>query len=172
VEGIEPSNGGFVVRSGQEEWRTRNVVMALGRRGSPRKLGVPGEELPKVAYRLQEAETFRDNKILVVGGGDSAIEAAVALARQPGNNVAISYRREVFVRLKEKNEKNVSAMIHSGKIKPFMSSNVSEIRKSEILLQGGDKSSHRLDNDFVFIFAGGEAPTELPRKAGIQFRTS
>lgn len=172
VEGIESSNGSFIVRSGQEQWTAKNVIMALGRRGSPRKLGVPGEELPKVAYRLQEAESYHGSKIMVVGGGDSAVEAAVALARQSGNEVGISYRREVFVRLKEKNEKNVNAMIHSGKIKAYMNSNLSEIRKSEILLQDADKSAKRLDNDFVFIFAGGEAPTELPRKAGIQFRTS
>jgi thioredoxin reductase len=109
---------------------------------------------------------------MVVGGGDSAVEAAVALARQPGNIVSISYRREVFVRLKEKNEKNVTNMMHSGSIKAFMSSNVAEIKPSEVLLQTADQSLKKLENDFVFIFAGGDPPTELPKKAGIQFRTS
>ena len=172
IEGIEPSNGSFVVRTGAEQWKARNVILALGRRGSPRKLGVPGEELPKVAYRLQEAESYREQNIMVVGGGDSAVEAAVALARQPGNTVSISYRREVFVRLKDKNEKNVTIMIKAGKIKALMSSNVSEIRAKEILMKVEEKTTTNLQNDFVFIFAGGEAPTELPRKAGIQFRTS
>ncbi len=172
IEGIVRTNGSFTVTAGPENWTAKNVILALGRRGSPRKLGVLGENQPKVLYRLQDAESYRNSKVLVVGGGDSAIEAAVALARQPGNVVSISYRREVFVRLKEKNEKNVTTMMHSGSIKALMSSNLAEIKPSEVLLQTADQSLKKLENDFVFIFAGGEPPTELPRKAGIQFRTS
>jgi thioredoxin reductase (NADPH) len=172
VDSLEKTADGFVVRSASESWTARNVFLALGRRGSPRKLGVKGEDLPKVLYRLQEAESYQRKKILVVGGGDSAIEAAVALSRQSGNEVAVSYRREAFVRLKEKNEKNIGALTHAGKVKAFMGSTVLEIRPTEVVLELADSSRNALPNDQVFIFAGGEPPTELPRKAGIQFRTS
>lgn len=172
IDGIEQMNGSFRVSAGTESWKTRNVILALGRRGSPRKLGVPGESQPKVLYRLQDAESYRGSNILVIGGGDSAIEAAVALARQPGNSVSISYRREVFVRLKEKNEKNINSMMRSGAINAIMNSNVTEIAKANVVLQTAGQSPMRLENDFVFIFAGGDPPTELPKKVGIKFRTS
>ena len=96
----------------------------------------------------------------------------IALARQPGNKVSISYRREVFVRLKEKNEKNITQLVQNGKVRAFMGSNISEIHREKVRLEAADKSSKELGNDFVFIFAGGDPPTELPKKAGIQFRTS
>jgi thioredoxin reductase (NADPH) len=172
VDSIDRTPDGFVLKSGTESWMGRNIVMALGRRGSPRKLGVPGEDLPKVAYKLQEAESYQNKKILIVGGGDSAIEAAVALSRQKGNEVVLSYRREVFVRIKEKNETNIADLIRSRKIKAFMSSSVEEITQDAVTLQLADKTKQSLENDFVFVFAGGDAPTELPRKAGVQFRTA
>jgi len=172
VDSIEKLSDGFIVRSGSESWPTRNVFLALGRRGSPRKLGAKGEDLPKVLYKLQEAESYQRKTILVVGGGDSAIEAAVALSRQPGNEVTISYRREAFVRLKEKNEKNIEALTHAGKVKALMGSAVLEIRPAEVVVETADKAKKTLPNDFIFIFAGGDAPTELPKKSGVQFRTS
>ena len=172
VEAVERSGDGFVVRAGTETWVARNVILVLGRRGSPRRLGVPGEHLPMVAYRLQEAESLQRKKILVVGGGESAVEAAVALARQPGNVVTLSYRREAFVRLKEKNEKNTQALIHARRITALMGSVVQELRATEAVIELADTSRNRVPHDAVFIFAGGDAPTELPRKAGIAFRTS
>jgi thioredoxin reductase (NADPH) len=172
VDSIDRTPDGFVVKSGLESWTGRHIVMALGRRGSPRKLGVPGEELPKVAYKLQEAESYQNKKILIVGGGDSAIEAAVALARQQGNEVSLSYRREVFVRIKEKNEKNITDLVRSKKIKAFMSSSVEEITPDAVAMQLADKTKLQLANDFIFVFAGGDAPTELPKKVGVQFRTA
>src|SRR6185295_4558054 len=82
--------GRFVVKTGKGEFRAQAVVMAIGRRGSPRKLGVPGEELPHVMYSLLDAEAYTGRRILVVGGGDSAVEAAMGLAYQTGNHVTIS----------------------------------------------------------------------------------
>jgi thioredoxin reductase len=148
------------------------VLLAMGRRGSPRKLGVAGEHFAKVAYRLIEAESYQQKQILVVGGGDSAIEAAVGLASQKGNVVTISYRKEDFVRLKEKNEKRVHELMQSGKIRTIFNSQVVEIKADTVVLQEGEKISHNLQNDFVFIFAGGELPTELLTRAGIKLRTS
>jgi putative YpdA family bacillithiol system oxidoreductase len=170
VEAIERNPNGFYVKAGGKQWTSSNVLLAIGRRGSPRKLGVKGEDLPKVAYRLIETKNYERKNILVVGGGDSAIEAAVGLASQVGNTVTLSYRREGFVRVKEKNEQRINEMIQSKKIHVLFNSNVEEITADSVVLaaQGGVKSE--LPNDFVFIFAGGELPTELLKKAGVRLR--
>ena len=172
VESIDCVNGSFSVTAKGTTFSSGAVLLALGRRGSPRKLGVPGENLPKVMYRLIEAETYKHKHVLVVGGGDSAIEAAVGLAEQQGNKVTVSYRKDDFVRLKEKNEKRVREFIDSGRIKTVFNSNVVDIKPESVLIQEGNKIIHNLQNDFVFIFAGGELPTELLKRTGIKLRTS
>ena len=135
VDLIENLPHGFRIKYGEAVCTAKNVVLALGRRGSPRKLGVPGEDLPKTAYQLIEAESYEGKKILVVGGGDSAIEAAVALARQKGNTVTISYRRKEFVRLKEKNEKHLNDFMQTKKIQVVFNSQVMEIRRDAALVK-------------------------------------
>lgn len=170
VEAIHDAGDHFVVKTPGAEYRTANAMLALGRRGSPRKLGVPGEHLPKVMYRLIEAESYKHKHILVVGGGDSAVEAAMGLASQVGNTVTISYRKEEFVRLKEKNEQKIAQFMESGKLQVIFSSQVLEIRPDTVLVQEAGKILHALRNDFVFIFAGGELPTELLKRCGIKMR--
>lgn len=172
VESIEKTGEAFAVRVKGASFLAGTVLLAIGRRGSPRKLGVPGEELPKVMYRLIEAETYQQKHLLVVGGGDSAIEAAVGLASQKGNVVTISYRKEDFVRLKEKNEKRIREFMESGKIKTIFNSQVVEIKPECVLVQEGKKIIHNLQNDFLFVFAGGELPTELLKRIGVKLRTS
>lgn len=172
VESIESSNGTFIVRANGATFISGRVLLAIGRRGSPRKLGVPGEDLPKVMYRLIEAETYKQKHILVVGGGDSAIEAAVGLASQRGNRVTISYRKDDFVRLKEKNEDRIQEFMKSGKIKTIFNSSVVEIKPEAVFVQEGNKIIHNLQNDYVFVFAGGELPTELLKRIGVKLRTS
>jgi thioredoxin reductase len=120
------------------------VVLALGRRGSPRKLGVPGEERPKVMYQLMDAESYTEQRILVVGGGDSAVEAAVGLARQKGNRVTLSYRREKLVRIKKKNDDRIappeaSRLFGSG----------SWVGEGQVRLRVGGQEK-QLPNDYVF----------------------
>ena len=119
-----------------------------------------------------EAETYKQKHILVVGGGDSAIEAAIGLAEQQGNKVTISYRKDDFVRLKEKNETRVREFTRSGRIKTVFNSNVVDIRPDAVFIQEGNKIIHNLQNDYVFVFAGGELPTELLKRTGIKLRTS
>ena len=172
VESIQEHGGGFIITSGDETFHGTNVMLGLGRRGSPRKLGVNGEELPKVMYRLIEAETYTKKKILVVGGGDSAIEAAVALANQQGNTVTLSYRRDSFLRLKDKNEQRINEFLDAGRLRAILNSNVAEIQPEAVIIQECDKILHTLPNDFVFVFAGGELPTDLLRRAGIRMRTA
>src|SRR6476620_9528571 len=117
------ADGIFTVMTPNTQYRARAVILALGRNGTPRKLGVRGEELPKVMYRLIEADHYINKRILVVGGGDSAVEAAMGLAHQQGNQVTLSYRKESFIRLKERNAKRIQDCIHSGKVKVLFNSN-------------------------------------------------
>lgn len=172
VESIDATDHGFAVNAKGETFVAPFVMLAIGRRGSPRKLGVPGEQLPKVMYRLIEAESYNHKNVLVVGGGDSAVEAAVGLASQKGNTVTISYRRDEFVRLKEKNEKRVKELIDAHKVRTIFNSQVTEIRPDTVLIHEGEKVTHNLPNDFMFIFAGGELPTELLKRTGVRLRTS
>jgi thioredoxin reductase (NADPH) len=171
VEMIVKTGDMFSIRTATETIQAANVILALGRRGSPRKLGVPGEDLPKVYYRLIEAETYQKKRLLVVGGGDSAVEAAAGLARQKGNTVTVSYRRGEFLRLKEKNEQQIREMMKSGALRVIFNSEVREISPDSVTLLEGGKTVHTLPNDHVFIFAGGELPAEFLKKIGVTLRT-
>ncbi len=152
------------------EIETRRIVLAIGRRGIPRKLGVPGEELPKVAYSLREPESFGNDRIVVVGGGDSAVEAALALAEQPGNEVRISYRGEGFRRVKPKNHERVEAALAAGSLEILWNTNLVRIEPESVVYRngGGDVT---LPNDYAFIFAGGELPTKFLRDCGVEIDT-
>lgn len=177
VERLEPldaagsadGDAGYRIRTATGAWDARTVVLALGRRGAPRKLGVPGEELPKVMYKLLDAESYRDCRILVVGGGDSAAEAAIGLARQPGNRVTLSYRRERLVRIKQKNEAALGPLLESGAVHGLFSSEVTEIGPDRVRLEVEGGEPVEFGNDYVFVFAGGEPPFRLLKKAGIRF---
>lgn len=168
LESISKPNGHFEVKTTAGVEKGQTVVLALGRRGTPRKLNVPGEDLPKVMYKLLDAESYQDNHILVVGGGDSAVEAAMGLARQKGNIVTMSYRKEKFFRIKTRNEERLSTMIAEKKLNVIYNSQVKLISEKEVVVLHDDKEVN-LANDFVFIFAGGEAPFNLLKQNGIQF---
>ncbi len=161
-------NGHFQVQTDKHNFEARNVVLALGRRGTPRKLGVPGEDRAKVFYKLLDAESYSNEHLLVVGGGDSAVEAAMGLARQPGNTVTISYRKHTFFRLKKRNEERIRQFIKDGRIRVAFESNLLEIGEKNVRLnfKDGEKT---IPNDYVFIFAGGEPPFKLLQDIGIAF---
>ncbi len=163
-------DGVFTVVTDKAQYRAQAVVLALGRTGTPRKLGIPGEELPKVMYRLIEADHYINKKILVVGGGDSAVEAAMGLARQRGNQVTLSYRKEGFSRLKERNVKRIEEATKSGQLTILFQSAPTEVREGSVLLEvGGEK--REIPNDFVWVFAGGEPPNDFLKKIGVAFGT-
>jgi len=167
---ISDSGGGhFTVTTALGEYPARHVVLALGRRGTPRKLGVPGEELGKVTYRLIDAETYKDADVLVVGGGDSAVEAAVGLALHGTNRVTLSYRKAEFTRLKERNSKRLEEFTKKNAVKVLLGSAVKEITEKEVQIETA-QGMNTLPNDYVFIFAGGEMPFEFLKKAGIKFQ--
>lgn len=169
VEDVKKDEQGiFTVTTVNNQYRSRAVVLALGRAGEPRKLGVKGEDLPKVMYRLIEADHYINKKILVIGGGDSAVEAAMGLAQQAGNQVTLSYRSERFSRIKERNAKRIDDCARSGKIKVLFNSNPVEFTPQSVILEvAGVKQE--IPNDFVWIFAGGTPPNAFLKKIGVGF---
>lgn len=168
VKGVERVNGHFEVSSAATTFKARLVVLAIGRRGTPRKLGVEGEEQPKVMYQVRDAEQYRNQRILCVGGGDSAVEAAMGLAQQPGNQVHLSYRKSHFARIKRRNQERLEKAVAEGRLKPIMNSNVVKIDKQEVRL-AVDGREQNVGNDFVFILAGGEPPYPFLKSIGVRF---
>lgn len=161
-------DGIFTISTATNHYRARAVILALGRAGEPRKLGVKGEELAKVMYRLIEADHYINKKILVVGGGDSAVEAAMGLANQAGNQVTLSYRSERFSRIKERNAKRIEECMRSGKIDVVFNSSPVEFKPESAILEISG-SQREIPNDFVWIFAGGTPPNDFLKKIGVGF---
>ena len=168
VEAINRQDDQFhVLTSGGEKYSSHRVLLAVGRRGSPRKLNIPGENSEKVAYRLLEPENISGKNVLVVGGGDSAVEAALALAYS--NNVILTYRGDVFARIKSLNKERITQAAEGQKIQILYKTTLIEIKEKNVTLNYPDSDeSVSFDNDLVYIFAGGELPVEFLLKTGIQ----
>ena len=167
---ISPEGAGFVVTTSVGRYRTHNVLLAMGRRGTPRKLEVPGEEQPKVTYRLVDPSQFQGQSVLVVGGGDSALEAAIALADVEGTQVILSYRSEAFSRVKQKNRLALEERAAAGRLLVLLSSDVQEIQLKTVLISHSGQIE-TYPNDAVIICAGGLLPTPLLKRIGIEFET-
>ena len=161
-------DGVFHVKSANNQYQAHAVILALGKTGTPRKLGVPGEGLPKVMYRLIEADHYVNKKILVVGGGDSAVEAAMGLANQAGNKVTLCYRSAQFSRIKERNAKRIEDCMRSGKVEVLFETNPKEFKEESVVLDVKGEV-REIPNDFVWIFVGGIPPYDFLKKIGIQF---
>ena len=169
VENIaKDADGIFTVSTAKSQFRARHVILALGKAGSPRKLGVKGEELPKVMYRLIEADHYVNKKILVVGGGDSAVEAAMGLACQVGNSVTLSYRQAQFSRIKDRNAQRIAEFMKRNKLKVLFNSKPLEFTANAVVMEVAG-ARQTLPNDFVWIFAGGDPPAAFLKKVGIGF---
>lgn len=168
VERIERVNRHFVVTTTRGVYTSNGVLLAIGRRGSPRKLGVPGETKEKVYYRLLEPELIHNKNILVVGGGDSAVEAAMLLADE-SNSVSLSYRGENFARIKPLNYERINQYIRKKKINVIFNSTVKEIFDDSVdLLVGREQKLIKIKNDLVYVFAGGILPTAFLESIGIK----
>lgn len=168
VEDIIQEDGAFTITTkAGEQLKTSRVLLAIGRRGTPRKLGVPGEISEKVAYRLLEPEDIHNKKIMVVGGGDSAVESAMLLA--DNNQVILSYRKDAFSRIKTGNSTRIVQAIEAGDITVRFNTNVAEIHPESVVLKDGETGEEEIiPNDLVYIFAGGELPTKFLEKIGIK----
>jgi thioredoxin reductase len=170
MERVERDGESFVVHTSAGTHRARSVLLAIGRRGSPRKLEVPGEDLPKVVYRLMDAGQYRASHVLVVGGGDSALEAAIALSEEASTTVQLSYRGAAFNRVKQKNRDAVQRAVDTGRLELLLETQVERIETSRVQLRGGQGLIER-PNDAVIVCAGGVLPTPLLQQMGIAFDT-
>jgi thioredoxin reductase/NAD-dependent dihydropyrimidine dehydrogenase PreA subunit len=174
VTGVEGNAGDFrvacAIEGGEEVHRGRTVMLAIGRRGTPRKLGVPGEDLPHVVYRLMDAEQYRQRRVLCVGGGDSSVEAAVSLAGIAGCEVHLSYRGESFYRVKKKNRDQLEAAVERGKIRLHLQTTVRQVTPDRVVL-GGEQGDKTLLIDDVIVNVGGVVPTKFLESMGIKVET-
>lgn len=170
VVAVASDGSGVEVRTQNKAYHTRAVLLAIGRRGTPRKLGAPGEELSKVVYRLIEAKQYRGRRVLVVGGGDAALEAAASIADEPGSEVVLVHRGEVFDRAKQKNRQRLETLERARQVLVLRNAHVEAIGSEFVdLIVDGEKS--RLANDDVIVCIGGLLPTEFLRSIGIEIET-
>lgn len=167
VEQVLRDGDQFIVQAATRTWRARRVVLALGRRGSPRRLGVPGEDLDKVFYDIVEMEAFAGRRVLVVGGGDSAIESALGLANQVGTQVTLAYRGTAFDRIKPRNRQKLDDAVAKARLTVLLESHVREIREDRVVLDVKGTSTI-LPSDNVIVRIGGEAPAAFLEKLGVR----
>jgi len=170
VESIDIEETGFQVKTGTTEYHTRAILLAIGRRGTPRKLGVPGEEQTKVVYRLIDPAQYKNQHVLVVGGGDSALEAAVSISEEEGTTVAISYRSEAFSRAKEQNRIKIADAEKAGNLRVLMKSTVKQIEPDKVVINT-EEGELCIDNDAIIVCAGGILPTGFLKSIGITVDT-
>lgn len=163
----DPDGGLLQVRTAHDLYSARYVVLAIGKRGTPRKLGVPGENLAKVTYRLIEAESYEGKDVAVVGGGDSAIEAALALSKHNRNRVTLIHRGGDFNRAKNRNQESLASAERDGRIRIVRQGRVAAVHPASIDVESPEFTG-LLPNDFLFVMAGGESPEEFLRKIGIE----
>jgi thioredoxin reductase (NADPH) len=170
VDTITQSGYDFEIKTTRRNYRARAVLLAIGRRGTPRKLGVPGEDQTKVVYRLIDAQQYRGQHVLVVGGGDSALEAAASIAEEPDTQVTLSYRSEAFSRAKAKNRERVDAAQKTGKLTVMLKSNIKRIGNDDVEIEhAGVRAAIR--NNAVIVCAGGILPTPFLKGMGIAIET-
>jgi thioredoxin reductase (NADPH) len=170
VEDIQREGDGFLVKTNRGTYPTRSVLLAIGRRGTPRKLGVPGEELSKVVYRLIDPDQYAGQHVLVVGGGDSALEAAASIAEAGSPGVVLSYRGAEFDRAKARNRERVQTAAKGGQLQVMLKSNVKQIEAGSVAIEReGQTVSVR--NDAVIVSAGGVLPSEFLKRIGLSVET-
>ncbi len=171
METIAKTAIGYEVKTSKATYQTANVLLAIGRQGTPRKLEVPGEEQAKVVYRLTDPEQYRGQHVLIVGGGDSALEAAITISEQPGTTVTLSYRSEAFGRVKPKNRERLQHAEAVKRLMVLLKSNIKEIRSDTVQIELANSEMIEIPNDAVIICAGGVLPTPLLKEIGVMVET-
>lgn len=167
LESVQRNGTGFYVSSNKTQYHARFVVLAIGRRGVPRKLNIPGEQSAKVSYRLIEADSYQAKRIIVAGGGDSAIEAALALSRANRNQVILCHRGADFQKARERNQAFLDGAEKEGRLKVLRQAHLVEVAEKTATIQSLE-GTQVVPNDYLFIMVGGESPEEFLRKMGIQ----
>ena len=170
VEEITGQAGNFTIKTSRGEYHAKTILLAIGRRGTPRMLGVSGEEMTKVVYRLIDPEQYRGQHVLVVGGGDSALEAAGSIADEEGTTVTLSYRANSFSRARAKNRDRVAQAVADGRLELILNSTVDHITSHEVILQT-QNGLREICNDAVIVCAGGILPTGFLQSVGIEIET-
>jgi thioredoxin reductase len=170
MEGIDREQSGFTVRTNRNSYRVSAVLLTLGRRGTPRRLGVPGEDCDKVVYNVVDPTEYAGKRVCVVGGGDSALEAAHAIALQPGARVTLSYRSDAFSRAKRKNRDKIADCEAKGLLRVLLGSQILEIGDGYVRIEDAE-GVRRLKNDVVVVCAGGVLPTGTLKDIGIRVDT-
>jgi thioredoxin reductase (NADPH) len=168
VETVTPGPGGFEIKTTVAQYRAQRVVLGIGTRGKPRTLQVPGENLPKVNNLLEDPDEWRGRSVLVVGGGDSAVEAALALA-DAGAKVIISYRGKGFNRAQPKNKQAIEQYAAQGRIKAKLGSQVMGFDQESVTLALADGAHKKYPNDAAFVLIGADPPVAWLEKLGVRF---
>lgn len=168
IDGMTPvPQQGFAVTGGGKTWLARRVLLCLGRRGTPLRLGVPGEDSAHVVYNLVDADVYRGRTVAVVGGGDSALEAAIAVAEAGATAVHVIHRRDGFDRAKAANRERLQALVDAGRITVHYKAAIERIGAHGLVLAGGA----RLEVTDVIVSVGGTLPTALLKAAGVRTQT-
>ncbi len=170
VDSVTQNGNGFEVRTSRSNYKTKSVLLTIGRRGTPRRLDVPGEDHTKVVYRLIDPEQYKGMHVLVVGGGDAALEAACSIAGQPGTTVTLSHRSESFNRAKPKNRDQTSALQKSRRLTVLFNSSVKQIDPESVDIEADGKLS-RIPNQAIIVCVGGILPTSFLQSMGIEVET-
>jgi thioredoxin reductase/Pyruvate/2-oxoacid:ferredoxin oxidoreductase delta subunit len=170
MDSIEKTNDGFFIKTPKNTYHTKTVLLSIGRRGTPRKLGVSGEEQNKVVYRLVDSAQYRNQHVLVVGGGNSALEAAIAIAKEPGATVTLSYRSKVFGKANPKVIDQASTEERNRRLKILLSSTVKHVGEKTVTINTED-GEIEIDNDAVIVCAGGILPTPMLKNLGVEIET-
>lgn len=163
VQNITRENGTFSVTTDKENYQARRVILAMGQRGNPRTLGVPGEDREEVYHQLYSPRLYENQNIIVIGGGNSAIEAALTLAEE--NNVLLSYRKDSFYRIFKDNEKKLFVAIAEGSIEIVFESNIVEFKDKEAVLQVKNET-RTVPYNHAFVLVGAEMPVKFFKKIG------
>lgn len=171
MESVSKLEQGYEVKTSKATYKTANVLLAIGRMGTPRKLDVTGEDQAKVVYRLIDPEQYRGQHVLVVGGGDSALEAAITISEQPGTTVTLSYRSEAFGRVKVKNREKLQQAEAANRLTVQLKSNVKEIGSDTVTLELASQEVVEIPNNAVIICAGGILPTPFLKEIGVMIET-
>jgi thioredoxin reductase (NADPH) len=170
VEAVVPAGADFTVKTTHGSYRARSVLLTIGRRGTPRTLDVAGEEQNKVVYRLIDPQQYRGQHVLVVGGGDSALEAACSIADEPDTVVTLSHRSESFSRAKQKNRKRVEDAHKAGRLNIMLPSSIKRIGLHDVEIEHGGRC-FTVENDAVIVCVGGILPTRFLEGIGVKVET-